>query len=598
MSLQGLPDFYQPIQTEGWQIFYPYENAGECLVLPDSLQIGEHANGNPDLTLTLVRGQNPLLLPKPHGLLDFRLQSHYPLNEALNLLRETNSNATVQPIAFQSGFLRLYPQIQTDEIPEDLKLPMPLAWNGLTSARYSLTISESTAIALKGALTGNILKLLARAEIEMIGVAPRLPLQVRFDPAVLLNQLAALGNAQRQIACEDILSFFRRDLQLLPLEVIGEVPPDGFAETMTDWIRAHFGTFIPSPNDDSKPHIALSSGNSGSIEWNLSQALQAYRTIVLTLDPLSAAHQLVQTQGLDAVFQETTVPPIPTGTWSISVAANLPDRRPGVLSMGVTLKAPPVLPYRPQARIASAELTPPDDSATLMLRLSPIEKLEYMVSTSVVLQDTNGIRQLKSEEFSHVGDRLYIRPDQFPVNFMAIEATRSLLELATLQGTCHWQEGETLNSQPFELNRENAATALVLPKQATNTTLEISARSLEGTQTLQIPLFPAKNCQLGLHSFREYGAHQITVECDFSDDVRIWAIDLLPEDAPETEMSVLFFTPVQPHKTWSWLAKSPFRAGYRYRCHRDLGASPAEWSAVQSPFVPLNIQAQKLVTNV
>lgn len=595
MTLQGLPDFDQSIQSEKCQIFYPYENVGDHLVVPDSIQISDLSSNRSNFSLTLVRGQNPMLPPKPHGLLDFELQLDYPLDAALTLLRETNFDATVQPIVFKSGFLRLYPQVHTDEIPEDLKSPIPLAWNGLTSARYSLTISESTAIALKGALTGDILKLLAHVEMEIVGVAPRLPIRVRFDPAVLLDQLAALGNAQRQVSCEEILSFFYRDVESLPLEIVGEMPPDGFANTMTDWIRAHFGTFIPSPQDDSKPYIALSSENHGSIELNLSQPLQAYRTIVLTLDPLAAGRQLVQTQGLDAVFQEATIPPIPTGTWSIDVSANLPNRRPGVLSIGVTLNAAPVLPYRPQAKIVSAELIPPDDSAKLMLRLSPIEKLEYTFSTSVVLQDASKIQQLKSEEFSHVGTRLYTRPDQFPVNFISIEATRSLLEIATVQGTCRWQEEETFSTQIFELNREDFEVALALPKQATKATLEISAHSLEGTQTLQIAPFPAKNCQLGLHSFGEYGAHQVDVECEFSEGTRICAIDLLPEDALET--IVLFFTPTQPHKTWNWLAKSPFRAGYRYRFHRDPGATPAEWSTIQSPFVPLKIQAQNLALN-
>jgi hypothetical protein len=444
MSLQGLPDFYQPIQAENLQIFCPYENAGDYSVLPNSLQIGNHSNQQleerPDFTLTLVRGQNPVLLPKPHGLLDFRLQPYYPLDAALTLIRNSDANATVQPIVCKSGFLRLYSEINSDKIPEDLKQPIPLSWNGLTTARYHLKVSESTAIALKGALKGDILKLLGRAEMEIAGVAPRLPLRVRFDPAVLLSQLAALGNAQRQVACEEIVSFFYRDVKSLPLAIVGELPPNGFAETMTDWVRAHFGTFIAAPIDDSRSYITLATENHGSFEWDLSQPLQAYRTIVLHLDPLSAARQLVQNLGLDAVFQETTVPSMQTGTWMIDVSANLPDRHPGVLSMSVTLNAPPVLPYRPQARIVSAQLTPPENSAQLMLRLSPIEKLEYKFFTSMILQDAAGTRQLKGEEILHSGDRLHIRPDQFPVIFIPIEAARSLLEIATLEGICQWQD--------------------------------------------------------------------------------------------------------------------------------------------------------------
>ncbi|MER3476418.1 MAG: hypothetical protein C4287_07505, partial [Leptolyngbya sp. ERB_1_2] len=324
--------------------------------------------------------------------------------------------------------MRLYADV--DEIPEELKAPIALAWNGLTSARYGLTVSDLTATKLKGALTGNILKLMARAEMEMVGVAPRLPIRVRFDPAVLLERLATLGNTQRQVACEDITAFFRKDLSLLPLEVTGETSNLEFAETMTDWIRANFGTFIPSPNNDGRAYIALSSVSPGSYEWDLSQPLQAYRTVVLTLDPLASARQIVQTQGLSAVFQESIVPPIPTGSWSISVSANLPDRRPNVLSISVCLKADPVFPYRPQARVVCSELLPPNDSAKLLLRLSPSEQPTYTFSTTVVLQDVNAVKQLNGEDISHTGQRLYIRPEQFPVNFITIEALRSLLELA------------------------------------------------------------------------------------------------------------------------------------------------------------------------
>ncbi|MGV0025917.1 hypothetical protein [Phormidesmis priestleyi] len=591
MSFQGLPDFHQPIQSEDGQIFFSYETGGR-FVLPNALSIANRSNAQPDFALTLVRGQNPTLPPKPYGLLDFQLRPHYSLDAALNLVRKQDLQATVQPIGFQSGFLRLYPEV--DDIPDDLKVPIPLAWNGLTSARYSLKLSESTAIALKGALTGKILRLRGQAEMETIGVAPRLPIRVRFDPATLLNQLAALGNAQRQIACDDILNFFRKDLRALPLEAISAMPLEGFlegfAEAMTDWIRAYFGTFIPSPSNDGRSYIALSSENHGSFEWDLSQPLQAYRTIVLSLDPLAAARQLVQDQGLDAVFQELTVPPIPTGTWTIRASANLPDRRPGIIAIGVTLKSPPALPYRPQARIASAEFIPPNDTATLTLRLSPIEKLDYQFFTSVVLEDANGTQELKSQEVTYQGERLSIRPDQFPVKFLIIEGTQSLLALATIRGICRWQEIERINTQTFELTAAESVIALALPRDVSNATLEIFAQSLEDNQTLQIDPFPAKNCQLGLHSFREYGAHQISVECEFS-DVKLWAIDLLPDGAPQSEISVLFFTPSQPQKTWSWLAKSPFRSGYRYRPHPTLDAPLADWSALQPPFAPLKIQA-------
>ena len=90
MSLQGLPDFHQSIQFEGGYVFYPYENAGDYSVLPSAIDIGS-TNQQLDFSLVLVRGQNPILPPKPHGLLEFRLQPHYQFTEALNAVKQLYS---------------------------------------------------------------------------------------------------------------------------------------------------------------------------------------------------------------------------------------------------------------------------------------------------------------------------------------------------------------------------------------------------------------------------------------------------------------------------------------------------------------------------
>ncbi|NJK53304.1 MAG: hypothetical protein HC936_11735, partial [Leptolyngbyaceae cyanobacterium SU_3_3] len=143
MSLQGLPDFYQPMQAENLQVFYPYENAGDYLVLPNLLQIGNRLNQQfeerPDFTLTLVRGQNPALLPKPHGLLDFKLQPYYPLDAALTLIRDSDANATVQPITCKSGSCDYILKSTAIKFQKISKQPIPLSWNGLTTARYPIS---------------------------------------------------------------------------------------------------------------------------------------------------------------------------------------------------------------------------------------------------------------------------------------------------------------------------------------------------------------------------------------------------------------------------------------------------------------------------
>jgi hypothetical protein len=604
MSLRGLPDFHQPIQGDGWQVFYPYEG-GMFVLAPTAIELGDREDGQPDFTLTLVRGQNPDLPPKPYGLLDFRLQPCYPIVEALTELRSRRPDAMVQPAMFTAGFLRLYPATTVEPIPEELKQPIPLAWNGLSAGRYSLRASAATITLLKTALTGSVLNLIAQAEMELVGVAPRLPLWVKFNPAILLDQLATtLGDSQRRVASKDIVDCFMNHFNgttLLPLEISGDIAsvlPNDFAMTFTDWIRAHYGTFVPSPHFDRTGYLALAEGEPDRIkpeivEWDLSKPIQTTRTIELLLHPLEAARQIVAERSLDAVFQEVIVPQMPTGALPIEVSANLPAARFGVLAIGVTLRAAPFLPYRPQAQVVSTEFQPPYDRARLFLRLSPIEKPVYTFATYVVLQDAQGVRQLRSAEISHQGNQLALQPNQFPVSFIPISATRSLLEQGTVEGICRWQEGQNLKSQTFELNQQHSIIALTLPQAASEPTLEFTAYSLDRTRSISIPSIPASRHQLGLYSFLEYGSHQISIECEFDNQTTFYAIELLPEHSPETEVSLILLTPDHPRKTWSWLAKSPFYAGYRYRPHRSADHFPdrsvADWSDIQSPFTSLKL---------
>jgi hypothetical protein len=227
------------------------------------------------------------------------------------------------------------------------------------------------------------------------------------------------------------------------------------------------------------------------------------------------------------------------------------------------------------------------------LRLSPAEQLAYTFSTFIVLRQGSGIERLEGGETPHQGSRLDLSPDDFPVSFVSIGASQGLLELATVHGMCRRRQGESEAEQPFELAVEQPAIALALPRGTAEATLAIEARSRDGARALQLGPVPARNLQLGLHSFPEYGPHRVEITCVFDDDIQLFAIDLLPEDRPEIseEITVLHFTPAQLKREWTWWARSPFRAGYRYRAHRSPDESAAAWSEICSPFEPLKIRA-------
>jgi hypothetical protein len=595
MSLQGLPDFFQPLPAAGYSIYYPYENAGNFFAAPIGLEIANHPDGSPDFGLELVRSDSPRLTP--YGVLDFRLQPCYDLAAALEQVRSHHPQREVEPLLFTGGFLRLLPGDSSTDIPSDLKEPLPLAWNGLGNVRFRLKVSTTTATVIKEALQGNYLPLSARAEMEVAGVAPRWPMQIRFTPNQLLIALLGTGDRSHAIARPDLLSFFRQDPSQLPLEIIGQAPdPDSLAEALVDWVRSCWGMPVPAPQPDGKSYLRLTVAlgtEAEPIVWDFSQPRQTYRPLVLDLNPLEAVSESVSRYGAEALIHYTALPSLSTGMVPITILANLPARRPAVEAIGVTLTAPPYLPYRPQAAIATSEFTPPDDQATVLLRLSPVEPPRYLATPYVLIRDSLGVRKFKGVEKPGSSNTFYLGPGDFPVTFITIEAYAELLDLATLQGICRWQEAGVPVEQPFELNLANPQVALALPPLREGATLDITAQSLGSSQTLHLGPMPAKSMKLGLHSFREYGSQRVQIQCQFSAGVPLLALDLLPEGDQESaeNITVLSFTPAQAAKTWMYLVRSPFQAGYRYRLHPQGNSPLCDWSFIQSPFVPLTVAA-------
>lgn len=594
MSLQGLADFEQPIQVDGAQVFYPYEGNGPHLLAPDRLQVADRAAGRPDFQLALVRGRTPILPPKPYGLLDLRLRAHYPVAESLPIVRESRPQALLAPIALSAGFLRLRAGADLGDAPPELLRPIALAWNGLGTARTVLKLSSEGAGLIKRALESQALLLDALAELEIIGVAPRLPLVVAFDPAELLRALLGRANERREIGLPALEDFFRQEPAKLPLALRGQLPDsrhEAFVQALADRVRVRFGTFIPAPEASETPQIALAAPEQigqGRFEWDLDEPVQAARTLTLRLDPVAAARALVEREGLATVVHETIVPPLATGALSIAISANLPAARDGIVALGVNLFAPARPPRRPQPAIGAAELHPPDDTATALLRLAPGEPPEYRYTTFAVVQDAGGIEQLEGVEKPHQGEVLNLGPDDFPIDFVAIEAARALLELADVQVTLRRPDGAATVEQTYALTPDRPITALALPKGTLGAQIEATARERGGPGVLALGPLPAQSMTLDCYSFPQYGPQHVDITCAFAAGAPSLVIELQPDGSPN--VTALLLRPDQPQRRWTWFAESPFRPGYRYRRVRERGQPPAEWSAPRAPSEPLLLQ--------
>lgn len=595
MLLSHLPDFQRPLRDGDLEVYAPFEPGRPGAVPPERLEVATLADGSPDFSLELVRGASPALPPAPYGVLDLRVRTRHRLDEGLALARAGNPGARLEPASLDGGFLRLRPLGDVHGVPEELLQPVPLAWNGLGVGRLVLRLSAEGAALIERSLRGEILPLVATAEVEWTGVSPRLPVRVRFDPARLLAALRAEADANGLLSRSALLAFFRRNLVILSLETAGEVEPEALAAALADRVRVRFGRFVPAPGVPEDGWIALASPEetgTGTFLWDLEEPLAAPRPRLLALEPLRAAREVVAARGVDAVVRRSVVPAIPTGVFEVSVTANLPAGRE-VLALGATLRVPPRPPARPQAVEATVDFAPPGDAATVRLRLSPAEPLEYTWSTFAVVEDEAGIERLESPETPHAGPRLHLGPEDFPVDLVAVSAAANLLDLADVRGLCRRPAGVGVAERAFELRPGRPAVALALPRRTPDAELEIEALPRDGGAPLRLGPFPAAPLDLGLHSFPEYGPHTVEVRGAFRDgDGALVAVDLLPEDRPESETTVLFLTPERPSKPWTYLARSPFRAGYRFRPHPDGEAAPAPWSAPRSPFEPLEL-AQK-----
>jgi hypothetical protein len=590
MTLENMPDFQVPLSEKGVTVFAPFSGQGPYTLLPAALGIATREDGSKDFHLGIVRPENPMLPPVPYGTLDFRLQAVFAMEEGLALVRSHQPGSVLEQALFRDGFVQLSPiGEQLKDAAPQLFAPVSINFQGLGVARYFSRLDLASALLVKNMLASNAAPLRATAFLEVWGVAPRLPLKISLDPAVFLGYLLSKAGPGRRISRAGLVSVFTTASGQTPWKVEGslvQIEPRVFGECMADHVRARFASLAAPLAGESEPMLVLPEADafgSGTFSWDLNEPVSTARAITLTFDPLAEARDLVSSKGLDAVVSMDTVRRLQTGVTSLAVTANLPSQRQGVLSLGVTIKVPPKLPFRPQQINRTLELQEPHDSGSVEVQLSPKEKLAFTCQTFVILQDSAGIQRLEGEDTPHSSDKLDLNMDDFPLSFVSVGSTDRLLAAGSVSGVVSHDGVQST----FSLTASQPMLTLAVPRNS-DATVEFEFRSPDGAHVLKLGPAPAQATHLDLSSFREYGPQTLDIRCTFHTDSPLLAIDLLPESSPENAASimVLALTPQTPQRQWSWFAASPFASGYRYRLHK--AEAPANsWSEVRSPFEPL-----------
>ncbi|MFD1141238.1 hypothetical protein ACFQ4C_08970 [Larkinella insperata] len=588
---KGLPDFSQVVAGGNGIAYAPYQGIGDVSVIPLTLQVAPQGNGKPAFYLELIRGITPFALPKPHGMIDLRLEVGSVETAFLETVRAAwPERAMVQPM-FNQGFFRFRSlSDRLDSAADDLLAPVPMGGMLLSRLRYTRLLSLEALSAIKQALQQELLVLDAFAELEVKGVAPRLPVTVEFDPADLIRALETLLNAERKMPVRRLADFFAQDRSAFPFLSIQADEPyteKEFGITLSDWILARFGTFTPSPDDDPQPYWYLpESGEEGTFRWQLSEPLETSRILTFQFDALAEARKLVQTAGLNTIYSERVIPPLQTGFLRVLVTHELPELPESVLQIGVRFQAPPNPPHRVQAINKTVIFTPGKSSEVAELQFSPAEPQQYAYAPFVVFRTATGSQELTGEP--RQSSEQHVRIHDLPVNLLAIEAATDLLNEATLHGLYQWEVAGEPKSVAFNLSASQPQTTLVVP--AGGSTLAkcvVEAVSIDSDARVRTEFYPTGRLRLDRFSFAGYGPHSVEFVGPLTEEDSLIVVHCLPENEPldGANPSVLTLTADRPQKTWTWFAESLFHPGFCYRVLNADGKELLPWSEIQSPFV-------------
>ena len=586
----GLPDFGARQAATDFEIYASYE-AGPYLLWPTLLSVGLLGPGRPDFQIVLVRSSGT---GADYGVLDLGIDRQQDTDGALAFLRAIDAKATVALVPFQSGFIRLVTGPDLLTVPSDLLKPAPLGWGGIDATRWNIQLSADSASLLKAGLT-NTLVLTARAEVEVLGVTPRVASTAVFDPAALVGGLVPAGAASRQIPRTLLDQYFlEAPANLASLKLEGDAAPDreAFAQAMAGRVRMEYGRFVPSPDGAGPTYLEIAADiPSGSVRWNLAEPLAVLRPWVFTLDPFAAARALAKAAGINALYREVTTAPIAFGFFDVDVQAFLPPTRLGVFDLGVVIQVPPHLPFQPQADSHTVPFRPPDNHAVVHLRVPPLTKLSYVSRTYVEVLEGSAARRLDGAATDETTATLRLQPRDFPVDLLELSADPALLAVASLSGALAYTAPNGAKaSTVFSLTTTQARVSVALPRDAASATVTLDAQPAppDGSASLRLGPMPASAQHFTLGSFEEYGQHNVAIDCAFdASRAEPMGIDLLADGRPESTQTTLFLTKDSPTADWSYVTSSPFHAGYRWRTHPS-----GPWSASLPPGPPLHLTAR------
>jgi len=159
-----------------------------------------------------------------------------------------------------------------------------------------------------------------------------------------------------------------------------------------------------------------------------------------------------------------------------------------VAGVGANITFPPKPPDRPQSKIITVLLEPPDDLVQTQVLLAPGETLDYTYSTFAALSNEQGVQEVHGMARPGSGSPLRLTPDDFPVDFALIEVSEELVQLAAIKGMCRYRSAGREYSIAFAFDSGRLSSSLALPQGSEAVSVTCTARERRSGRQLSLHL--------------------------------------------------------------------------------------------------------------
>jgi hypothetical protein len=528
-----LPDWGQPVDAGGMTGFRGH-GTRRVLVLPEALVLATGIDGQPEFRLTAVRP----MVPGPGQTAQGRLEMALALRSA-----RTSADGLVQAIPAQRGWLVL--GAEALDLPGELRAPLELRCSGIGAAELSLPLRPEGLGFVEQALAEGALPVLARADLEVAGIACRAKGRLVVDHARFAAFLAEGRSAN------DLRAALERDPLALGVEIVSDDPMAVAAAA--DQLCARMAGGPMRVGADGLVLVwDARIAPVGRSTLDLSQAVVVSRVVQLMLDPFAEARRLA---GAASLIHRVTTAPLQAGQHRLTLAANLPRPLAGPLAVGARLVVPAHPPARMHEVREDVEFAVAEP-VQRVIRLSPTEAVAWQVEATVWLPtpDGRGARLAFGQQLEGGGPDVDLGPQDFPLHFSRVAASEALLALARVELVL---TGGGLTATAV-LDALTPQVALALPEAG-----QIVAQVVAPDgQALVLPQRPAGDWRIELADLPGYGPRITEITVEFPPSVALRAVEVRVDDGTSQPLS---FTPARPQRRFDWFCANPFQPGLSWR---------------------------------